>query len=543
MVPIAAFVLGALLASPAGAGRPVLRGSSTASMGPLAQDLLVFKGTLLLNEFVYRAVLRMPPDARATPQVARWVVGEIAGFLREAGYDLAKVRAQVKDEHIEVEVDEGALERVIVVGSGWLSALRLRAALHLPLDVFNRRLFEAQMATLSPRYGMNSYDYELWPLHVVDNSAVQLDGVEELRAMPLLRKARGYELRIFAKTDPWGSGFAPEVVINGSVGVGIGGRYRFRDLIQEGDRWELKFRGGGASRGHLAPDTGSRLVNSNDLLSGRWLSKPWGGSSRGLRWTLEPRAELWSLQRRDLMVEGYRLGVLEVGTGPGAQLTPEFSVFLTGGVQRRWLFDFEPARGTVLQDTVTQVPAVSNRAFLRLSSRYTFNVDELRQDLRNQIELQISAFRPTADGDRGFFRFDLQGRRLFAFGWHELRLGARVTGEAGDVSYADEIALADHLRIGFGLEKYTQRAASFSVELRVALLRDKLKIGLYNDLGVWRHLPRDDANQTAELAGSSGAGLFLFVFDELQIDAYFGAGWSPGSPAQTGFALAIKEAF
>ena len=512
-------------------------------MGPPTQELLVFKGTVLLNEFVYRAVLRLPPDATATPETARWVVGQIAGFLRDAGYDLAKVRAQVKDEHIEVDVDEGALDKVLVIGSGWISALRLRAALNLPLDVFNRRLFESQMAHLAGRFGLHGYDYELWPVHVIDNSAVQLDGVEELRALPLLRKARGYELRIFAKAEPWSIGFAPEVVINGTVGVGVGGRYRWRDLLQEGDRWEIRFRAGGASRGHLQPDTGQHFVNTSDLFSARWMSKPWGGSSRGLRWILAPLAELRSLQRTDLLIENYRMGVLEVGTGAGAQFTPEFALFVTGGVQRRWLFDFDPARGTTLTRIVTDAPNVTNRAFVRLSTQYTFNADELRQDLRNQLSLELNAFRPAIDGDRGFFRFELQGRRFFALGWHEVRLGAKVTGEAGEIAYLDEIPVADHLRVGFGVDKYTQRAASFSVELRYSILSDRLKLGVYNDLGVWRHLPRDDVRETAELAGSSGGGVFLFILDELQIDAYFGAGWSPGSPASTGFALAIKEAF
>src|SRR5207302_474259 len=82
--------------------------------------------------------------------------------------------------------------------------------------------------------------------------------------------------------------------------------------------------------------------------------------------------------------------------------------------------------------------------------------------------------------------------RLFTFGWHELRAGGRVAGET-EVAYVDEIPLADHLRIGFGLDKYTRRVASLSLEFRYSLLRDKVKVGVFNDVGVWRHLPRDDA--------------------------------------------------
>ena len=39
-------------------------------------------------------------------------------------------------------------------------------------------------------------------------------------------------------------------------------------------------------------------------------------------------------------------------------------------------------------------------------------------------------------------------------------------------------------------------------------------------------------------------GAFFFIFDELQIDAFYGAGWATdGSPSHMGLALAIKEAF
>src|SRR5213075_801680 len=143
-----------------------------------------------------------------------------------------------------------------------------------------------------------------------------------------------------------------------------------------------------------------------------------------------------------------------------------------------------------------------------------------------------------------FLRFDLQGRKLIFIGWHELRLGAHVSGETGEIWFVDEIPLETHLRVGFGLQRFTQRAASGSVEFRYSLVRDKMKIGVFNDTGVWRLLPRDDPKQSAKLAGSTGLGMFFFIFDTLQIDAYYGLGWATdGSPSNMGLALGIKEAF
>lgn len=531
------------------ADAPVFTGSSTnvGADAPAPPDLVVFKGTLLLNEFIYRAVLKLPKDTEATPQTAKVIAAELASFLGEAGYDLAKVRAQVKGGQIEVTIDEGALDKVIVVGTGWITAIRFRAALNLPLDVFNRRLFELQMPRLARQFGLRGYRYELWPVHLIEtDNAGQLDATgfgAELRALPLIRPARGYELRIFAVTNPWSTGFSPEILLGGSIGYGVGGRYRWKDLIQNGDRWQLHFRAGAASRSHLGPDGGTFFVNSNDYVSGRWISKPWDGSVRGLRMTIAPRAELWSLQRGDLNVEGYRIGTLEGGTGAGAQLTAEFSLFFTLGLQRRWIYSLHPGPLLPLPPDVLLVPNVSSRGFLRMNSQYILNPLELRQDLRNGFTVELNAFRPTATSDRGYFRFDVQGKRILPFGWHELRAGLHLTGELGDVLFVDEIALEDHLRLGFGLVKYTKRVGSLSLEFRYSLLRDKVKVGLFNDLGVWRHLPRDDKLESPELAGSFGGGLFFFVFDELQIDAYYGVGWSTDGAPRTGLALAIKEAF
>jgi len=523
---------------------PVLSGSSATLSVEAQAQLLTFKGTTLLNEFVYRALLQLPGDAAANPQTAREVAEQLATFLREAGYELAKVRAEVKGAQIEVTIDEGTLDKVIVSGAGWIAALRFRAALNLPLDVFNRSLFEQQLPRLAKQFGWRSYRYELWPVHLLDvDNGAPLDSIEELRAMPLLHPARGYELRIFATPEPWSPGFSPEVILNGAIGIGAGGRYRWRDLLQDGDRWQVHFRAGAALRGSLDPNGSTQLINSEDYLSARWLSRPWGGSSSGLRMTIAPRMEFWELQRPDLQLQSYRIATLEAGAGAGAQLTQSFSLYFTLGVQRRWVFDVVHALAYVPIADVTNMPEVSNRGFLRATSVYVFNPSELRVDMRDVVSLDVDAFQPTGSQTRGYLKIDAQGRKLFAFGWHELRLGGRIEGEIGEVNYVDEIPISDQLRLGFGLAKYTLRMGTVSAEFRYSLLRDKVKVGVFADTGAFRHLGRDDPREASEVAGAVGGGLFFFVFDELQIDMFYGVGWATDHYLESGFALAIKEAF
>src|SRR4051794_36078919 len=113
---------------------PLLSGSNINVLEAPPRQLLVFHGSTLLNSFVYGAVIQLPENAAANPETAHLVAGQIAAFLRSAGYDLATVRTQIKEDQIEVNIDEGALDKIIVAGLGWLGALRFRAKLNLPLD-------------------------------------------------------------------------------------------------------------------------------------------------------------------------------------------------------------------------------------------------------------------------------------------------------------------------------------------------------------------------------------------------------------------------
>src|SRR5205823_3571808 len=151
-----------------------------------------------------------------------------------------------------------------------------------------------------------------------------------------------------------------------------------------------------------------------------------------------------------------------------SKLTPEFALYVDLGWQRRWIFSKQAAtlkgQPLLLPDEVNSIPPTSNRVFLRINSLYVFNPEELRQDLRNSVSLVLTGFRPTVSGDDGYLRLDFQGLRVFPFGWHELRLGASLSSEVGKIWFVDEIPLADHLRVGFGLSRYTHDVGSVNLE-------------------------------------------------------------------------------
>src|SRR5438132_11072962 len=109
------------------------------------RPLLKFHGNVAFDEVVYRSTLDLPENARATPAEALAVSAKLLGFLRRAGYDLATVRAKVEGEQISVEIDEGRLDKIIVLGEGLMETFRFKLELALPVGVFNRPILERQL--------------------------------------------------------------------------------------------------------------------------------------------------------------------------------------------------------------------------------------------------------------------------------------------------------------------------------------------------------------------------------------------------------------
>src|SRR5256885_15808776 len=136
-------------------------GSSAAA---LERPLVVFHGNVLLDEVVYRSALDLPESARATSVEALEVSARIRGLLRRAGYDLASVRATVKGDQIAVEIDEGRLDKIIVLGEGLMESFRFKLELAMPAGVFNRPILERQLRVLAERYRLRQNSYELVPV-------------------------------------------------------------------------------------------------------------------------------------------------------------------------------------------------------------------------------------------------------------------------------------------------------------------------------------------------------------------------------------------
>src|SRR6266849_10616464 len=165
------------------------------------RPLVVFHGNVLFHDFLYRSLLDLPKDATATPAEARAVATKLRKFLRQAGYELATVYAQVEGDQIAVEIDEGQLDKLVVIGQGFVETIRSRLEISLPANVFNRPFLEQRLRELGKRYKLNLYSYELAPV-VVPPTAEETDefgfyNLRPLLGLPTDRPGQRYELHVF----------------------------------------------------------------------------------------------------------------------------------------------------------------------------------------------------------------------------------------------------------------------------------------------------------------------------------------------------------
>jgi hypothetical protein len=501
--------------------------------------LLVFHGNVTLVEDVYRAVLDLPANTKATQPTALSVAARLRRFLHRAGYALATVRANVEGDQIVVQIDEGRLDKIIFLGGGAFETLRLHVDLHLHDDVFNKPDLERQLKTLAQRLGLSEFAYEVVPVANIDAPQVQLPEIDPLEDMSfgLLRPGRPYELHILVQPGVFQPGVSPELEIDSLEGGGIGAIYHSGRLLLREDRFQLGGRVAGALRQKL-DNTGSRFMFTRALGEGRYEAPPLWGMLRPM---LQGRTDLTDRQRPDLRLESFKFAKLEAAAELLFSPVPHLRASVGVGVERRLLFALEPVTGQATPTPLTNLAHTRN--FGEAALRLTFDPEALRLDRHHQLTLEARVYSAPHPGSQGARHFVARWQKMFALGWHELWFGAMGISRTGFVLFPEEESIGgDPLRGPFGAE-YTRRLAAFQVEFRYSLLRDILKLGVFHNAVGYGAIDRVLQTEKFALADSFGLGVHALLIDEFELDADFGVGYATGNKFDRGAALSIRQAF
>ena len=514
-----AAVIGAAGAAPAN-GRP----------------LLVFHGNAVLVDGVYLSVLNLPADARATPELASEIAARLRRFLHGAGYELATVRAKVTGDQIGVEIDEGRLDKVIVLGSGLVETLRLKFDLDFPGKVFNRPDLDRRLGELSRRFGLSGASYRLVAVPVRPDPGLQLSELMPFEGTSLFEPGRPYELHISLAAGPWRPGLVPELEIDSLEGGGVGVEYRNTRLLFPDDRWSVEGKVAGAVRQHLDSNS-SRLVFTHGVLGARWESPPVLGPVRP---SLSLRADLLDRQRPDLELESFDYATLEgsfdlrLDTGPSSVLS------VGAGLQRRWLFAIDPVAGAGPQ--VPTAPIAQTRPYLQGALALTFEPFELRRDWKHELHLDARWYASGASSGVSASRLLARYRKVFGLGWNELRMLGRTTYMAGGVLFAEEESISEALHGPLGSD-YARKLIGPSVEFRYSLLRDVVKVGLFDSLIAFGAVDRARDSESLRIADSFGLGFHVLFLDAFLLDVYAGLAFSSSGEFSSGATLSIRQAY
>ncbi len=476
-------------------------------------------GNYALIDEVYLAVLDLPSTARANRATAALVERRLLDFLHRAGYVLADVRARVVDGAIEVRVDEGRLEKIIFLGTGTLRTLRLKLDLSLPHHIFNRPNLVRQLKYLGKRHGVSKITFKLVPVRAVDHEGPQMGDLGRIKGEAIVRPSASYQLQIRFGDSDWGTGFGLDLEYDFPDGLTLEGYYKGVGLLFEDDRWLAGSRAGGKVRYGL-DDGEPYLALSRAAVEFKWYTPSLVG--RGLRPYLWFRSDLVSRQRRDLEVEIYYSERLEGSLNLGYEFVDGVAFSVGGGVQEKFVFGVEYGEGytTGVSEESRFRPFVLGKAELELGSR------EVRRDRRHQLELEGRHY--WVQGLHSFGVAEFKYQKVFEIGWHDLWVRSRGTWLWGEIQFYDEEPVGGrYVRGVFGDRYYVHRVGNLTLEFRLSLARDLVKLGVFHDLAVFGDLDRDAAGggEPVRVADSFGLGFHVLILDAFQLDLYYGFGF------------------
>ena len=504
------------------------------------QELVVFSGNVLFNDFTYRSVLQLPKGAAATPKTAQQVTVQLMRFLKKAGYDLAQVTAAVDHAVIRVTIDEGRLDKVVITGESALNTIRLRLQLALPADVFNRPELEERLRALSRQMGLTDASYQLVRTQERPETKFLLeksDAYAELLQAGLVSEPGVYELRISIRQSGWGKGFSPEVVIGGLDGDGVGGTFRGARLLPVDDRWELRLRLGATTLPSL-DGMSSQLVLSRALAEIHYWAPPLLGQS--FRPGLLLSSDLLEQARRDIGYDLFRRETLQAAAGVSDAIGARIFLAAGVGVQSRWFFDLDDA--TQMLSPLHPEIDRQVRPFFLGTLRLLLDPEELRADFRNPASVTAQVFK--SGGTSGVaYRIDAGIDYAQPIGWHELRFDAHAFALGGDTQFFDQETLGDYMQNVFN-DVFSAHVVELGCEFRYSLLRDRFKVGAlahvlaYGELNALPGLAEQGA-----YAVSLGVGVHTLAWDTLNVDADVSAGYRAGGKTGVAFSLNLTQVY
>ncbi len=492
---------------------------------PGAPAPLTLEGNLIFPDEVYLALVDQTPGTTVSSATAQRVRAQILKFLRRAGYELASVEARVVENRLEVVIDEGRLNKVVMRGVGSIKTLALKLELTLPYNIFNRFQLDRQLKVLAEDYDVIGTTYKLVPVRDMEHAGPQF--IDTLLA-------GAYQLHLqLGRRRFWEPGLKLHLRVSQPDGVSLGTSYWGHALLFDDDHW----RAGAWAAGNLFHTTRDEpyLAMSRGIAEATFVTPAlWRA-----RLYFTARTDYHSRQRDDIDVTRYKWLRGEGALTLNLEVREAFVVFLGGGLETLRLYELE-------QDLATGIEPFAEiddqRAFGVAGAQIVLEPDEIRLDRRHELSLEARHYNTRGYGK--LYQTRLAYQKVFAWGWHDIWVEARGASMWGDVIFPDEEPVGGpYLRGTFGGAYYVRRVAGTSLEFRLSLTQDLLKVSLFHDVAVFEQLDRLREPVRWRVANSAGAGLHALIIDAFQLDVYYGVGFSSDRSWDRGMAASLRKAF
>lgn len=500
-------------------------------------------GNEVLTDEVYRAALGRTTGP-ATEALATELASRAEAFLRAAGFELGTVDGRAHEGRIHLFVDEGLLEKVVFRGRLTFQMLRLKLALDVPRNVFNRPSLERQLAMLSVQLGIEPPEYELVPTATVKHVGPQVETLGPLgtvKGMALLHPRHAYELHLRFKEHEWAIGPGLDVRVTYLDGFEVGANYQGRGLLFQGDLWRVGAMGGAGLRQDLLTRT-AYAFPSRLLLEGQWYTPALSPSRLSVRGFLWLRGEGLARQRWDLKLEDYLTTNSELSANVQVRGGPTLRLFVGVGLQHFYLFG---ERGIAWGPALVSQEQRRWRTFGQLGLEAIFDPADARWDRRHALSLDARAWANLERGrgpEMAYSELRVRWQRVVPLGWHDLLFRGRGTLLVGDVLYPFEEPLGEHLRGVFG-DTYVRSAVSGSTEFRFSLSRDVFKVGLFVDVAGWGELDAARITQTPRIGVAFGPTFHLLFEGMFQMDVGASFGVLTSGRFATGLHAALNKVY